>query len=244
MDTTTLNNNIQMIQSYYRFLMLGKYMEHHIKAEKHEITVSELRIPTGVHSSFGIRLPMIQGLMKQIHDNPDKKNIFGYLVEISAFRGIFGIMRELLDNNTIFSAYAVKRLWAQYFSFEQTIKLVRNVLSHTTTSGIILNIEDFVKQRDFLIYKKDPIIKFDFIYAEHRKEWTGGKEYWIHLELDFTSFKDGQSLLDIVSLHQLYMLSELCSNLCELCAAALPKPKKSIFVKKNHKTIWKTKRKL
>ena len=64
-------------------------MEHHIKSEKHEIQVDNLRIPTGEHSSFGIKLPMIQSLMTQIHDNPSKKNIFGYLIEVSAFRGIF-----------------------------------------------------------------------------------------------------------------------------------------------------------
>lgn len=224
--------------------MLGKYMEHHIKSEKHDILVSDLRISTGEHSSFGIKLPMIKSLMTQIHENPTKKNIFGYLIEISAFRGIFGIMRELLDNNPTFFAYVGQRLGSQYFSFEQIIKLVRNVLSHTTTSGIYITIEDFVKQRDYLIYAKDPIVKLDFIYAEQRKERTGSKEYGIHLELDFTKFQEGQSLFDIVSLHQLYMLAELCSNLCELCASTLPKPKKSNSLKKNIKTIWKTEHKV
>lgn len=228
-----------MIQSYYRFLMLWKYMEHHIKSEHHEIQVSDLRIATGEHSSFGIKLPMIKSLMKQIHENPDKKNIFGYLVEVSAFRGIFGIMRELLDSTSPFFVYSSQRLWSQYFAFEQSIRLIRNVLSHTTTSGIILNIEDFVKQRDFLIHEKDPVVKFDFVYAEHWKEWTWSKDYGIHLELDFTKFKEGQSLFDSISLHQLYMLAELCSNLSELFSTTLPKPKKSISLKKNTKTIWK-----
>ena len=244
MDTKTLSNNIQMIQSYYRFLMLGKYMEHHIKSEKHEITVADLRITTGEHSSFGIKLPMIKSLMTQIHENPNKKNIFGYLIEVSAFRGIFGIMRELLDSNPTFFAYSSQRLWSQYFSFEQSIRLIRNVLSHTTTSGIILNIEDFVKQRDFLIHEKDPVIKFDFVYADNWKERTGSKDYGIHLEFNFTKFQEGQSLFDIISLHQLYMLAELCSNLCELCSSTLPKPKKPNSLKKNTKTIWKTEHKI
>ena len=51
-------------------------MEHHIKTEQHQVQVSDLRILTGEHSSFGIKLPMINSLMKQIHENPDKKNIF------------------------------------------------------------------------------------------------------------------------------------------------------------------------
>lgn len=217
--------------------MLGKYMEHHIKSEQHEIHVSDLRITTGEHSSFGIKIPMVKSLMNQIHENPDKKNIFGYLIEISAFRGIFGTMRELLDSNETFSNYAKIKLGNQYFSFEQTIRLIRNVLSHTTTSGILLRIEDFVKQRDFLIHEKDPLVKFDFVYSENRTERTGSKEYGIHLALDFTKFQEGQSLFDMVSLHQLYMLAELCSNLCELCAATLPKPKNTNSLKKNGKSV-------
>jgi hypothetical protein len=148
-------------------------------------------------------------------------------------------MRELLDSTSPFFVYSSQRLWSQYFAFEQSIRLIRNVLSHTTTSGIILNIEDFVKQRDFLIHEKDPVVKFDFVYAEHWKEWTWSKDYGIHLELDFTKFKEGQSLFDSISLHQLYMLAELCSNLSELFSTTLPKPKKSISLKKNTKTIWK-----
>lgn len=110
-------------------------------------------------------------------------------------------------------------------------------MSHTTTSGIILRIEDFVKQRDFLTHEKDPVVKLDFVYAEHRSEWTGSKEYGIHTQIDFTHLKEGDSLFDSISLHQLYMLAELCSNLCELCAATLPKPKKANSLKKNHKII-------
>lgn len=75
-----------MLQSYYRFLMLGKYLEYTLHSDLHHIGVDDLRIVTGEHSSFGIKVPMIKTLIKQIHENPDKKNIFGYLVEISAFR--------------------------------------------------------------------------------------------------------------------------------------------------------------
>jgi hypothetical protein len=87
-------------------------------------------------------------------------------------------------------------------------------------------------------------VKFDFVYADNWKERTGSKDYWIHLELNFTKFQEGQSLFDIISLHQLYMLAELCSNLCELCASTLPKPKKTNSLKKNMKTVWKMERKV
>lgn len=79
-------------------------------------------------------------------------------------------MRELVDNNDLFFEYAKEKLGDQYFAFEQTIRLIRNILSHTTTSSIILRIEDFVKQRDFLTHEKDPLIKLDFVYADHRNE--------------------------------------------------------------------------
>ena len=80
-------------------------------------------------------------------------------------------MRELVDGNEVFQKFAFSRLNAHYFAFEQIIRLVRNVLSHTTTSDLSLKTEDFIKQKDYLTHEKQPIITLKFLYAPHRKEW-------------------------------------------------------------------------
>lgn len=229
-----MSTNIKLLQSYYRFLSLGKYLEFTIQNKDFSKEVLDIAIVTWEKSHFGIRSSLVKKLLKQIHENPNQKNIFWYLVEISSFRGIFGIMRELLENNKDFKSFVEKRLENEYFAFEQIIRLIRNILSHTTTAEVCIKKDDFTKQKDFLLYEKNPNIKFNFLYANHRKERNWRPDYWISLSFDFTKIKESISLFDIISLHNLYLLWELCYNLCEIfrVQTSTKKPSKSIWKKK------------
>jgi len=227
-----MNSNIQLLQGYYRFLSLGKYLEFLIQSKDFSKEVLDIAIVTGERSHFGIKSPLIKTLLKQIHEKPNQKNIFWYLVEISSFRGIFGVMRELLENSENFKKFVESRLSDQYFAFEQTIRLIRNILSHTTTAEICIRKDYLIKQRDFLIYEKKPNIDFDFSYSKYRTEWNWNEKYGIKLNIDLNKIKDWTPLFDVISLHQLYILSELCYNLCEIFKAKYP-------VKKIKKSVWK-----
>jgi hypothetical protein len=138
------------------------------------------------------------------------------LVEISAFRGVLGTTKELIDSEFAFQRYLRDSLGDQFFAFEQIIKFVRNVLSHSTTSHVQIKIDDFIKQKDFLKKNKGMLIDLNLVYAKIFPLWKGSKDYGIQIQLDFKKMKDGQSLFDILSLHQLYMLTELCYNLSEI----------------------------
>ena len=151
-----------------------------------------------------------------MYKNPDKKNIFWYLVEISAFRWIVSSTRELLDNNKEYHDFVSQKLKDQYFAFEQIIKLIRNVLSHTTTASINLKPDDFEKQKDFLVSEKKSIIDFTMKYATYFREWKWTSAYWITIKIDFKKLKNGQKLFEIIPVHQLYLLSELCYNMSEV----------------------------
>lgn len=224
--------NIQLLQGYYRFLSLGKYLEFLIQSKDFSKDVLDIAIMTGKKSHFGIRSSLVKNLLKQIHEKPEQKNIFWYLVEISSFRGIFGIMRELLENNQNFKKFIQKKLDIEYFSFEQTIRLVRNVLSHTTTAEICIKRDDFIKQKDFLLHQKINNIKFDFLYAKNREEWKWKADYGVSVFIDFETLKEWTPLFDIIPLHNLYLLSELCYNLCEIFRV-------QTSTKKPRKRIWK-----
>ncbi|HCB51815.1 TPA: hypothetical protein DEP21_04595 [Patescibacteria group bacterium] len=152
-------------------MSLGKYLEFIIQSKDFSPEVLDIAIVTGQRSHFGIKAPLIKNLLQQIHKHPDQKNIFGYLVEISAFRGIFSIMRELIDSNDVFQKFVVSRLHSDYFAFEQIIRFLRNIFSHSTTSDLSLKTEDFIKQKDFLNHEKDPFVKLIFVYSKHWKEW-------------------------------------------------------------------------
>lgn len=212
-----IKNNLLLLQSYYKSLHLGKFIEQLIKNNDLSRYTKDFPIKTSDHSSFIIKASNIKKTLSEISKNKEKRNIFGYLTEINAFKWIFSITRELIDNNTDFNKFIETRLKDQAFNFEQTIRFARNVLNHTTTSTIRLKEWDFRTQKEFLIkWKKIKKISLDFNYAKYIKERKWNKEYWIKTEINFEKLKEHVSFFEIISLHNLYLLSELCFNLSEI----------------------------
>lgn len=178
--------------------------------------VEDSKISTGEKSYFVIKGKMLKPILENIYKNPDKKNLFGYLIEISAFRWLFSTFKELMDNEVFFEKFLKQKLTKQYVGFEQIIKFLRNVLSHSTTSHLNLKTDDFIKQKEYLKKNVDTMIDFRFLYADFFPEWKGSKEYGLRITVDFKKLKDGESLFEVISLHQLYLLSELCFNISEV----------------------------
>jgi ferritin-like metal-binding protein YciE len=73
------------------------------------------------------------------------------MVEINSFRGIFSVMREMIETEEKFQIFLKQKLKDKYFAFEQVIRFLRNVLNHIETADVKLKIEDFVKQKDYVI---------------------------------------------------------------------------------------------
>ncbi|GHV22877.1 hypothetical protein FACS189428_5570 [Clostridia bacterium] len=137
-------------------------------------------------------------------------------------------MREMIENIPSFRNALQAIFGKEYFPFEQTIRFLRNVLSHSSTTSLLIQLEDFQKQKDFLLSEKDskgrikPItkkIKLHFLYRDHLPEREGSPDYACEIEIDFITLKPQTSLRKIVSLHQMYMLSELCYNISKVITA-------------------------
>lgn len=91
---------LKLLQGYYYFLSLGKFMEQVILTNDLSDLAMDLPIKTGrTNSSFQLRGNLIHNLLHSIHKNPQKRNVYGYLTEISAFKGIFSVMREAIEND-------------------------------------------------------------------------------------------------------------------------------------------------
>ncbi|MDR2416152.1 MAG: hypothetical protein LBD75_06195 [Candidatus Peribacteria bacterium] len=211
---------IELLQGYYKFLSLGKFFE--VQAQTTSFVLSHhLPIATGDHTKFSINAELTSSLLTEIHKHPHSKNVFGYLVEISAFRGIFSVMREMIENLPSFRD-ALKTIFAdQYLPFEQTIRFLRNVLSHSSTPSLLIQQEDFQKQKEFLASQKIKKIRLQFFYHAHLPEWEGSPEYVCKITVNFATLKTGTSLRNVVSLHQMYMLSELCYNITKVITKRL-----------------------
>ena len=232
---------LKLLQGYYHFLSLGKFMEQVILRNDLSDLAMNLPIKTWKKSSFLLKESLIKNLLVSLYKHPDKRNVYGYITEISAFKGIFSVMREVIENDASLREFLKTTLQDQYFPFEQMIRFLRNVLNHSTTSWLTLKVEDYEVQRDFILSPKvqrlqklkgSAEISLDFVYAKYISQRKGSTTYGIHFKLDFAQLKPWIGLEHLISWHDLYLLAELCFNLSQLVersSSNLPKetPKKT-----------------
>lgn len=225
---------LRLIQGYYHFLMLGKFMEQLMLTNDLSDLAMDYPLRTGKNTSFMLKERMLKRLFTSFYGHQEQRNVYGYLTEISAFRGIFSVMREMIENDANFREYLKDLLKDQYFPFEQLIRFLRNVLNHTTTSSLKLKLEDYEVQRDFILSPKvqrvqklngSARITLEFHYSKYVAQRKGSLEYWIQLSIDFKKLKPDLQLEKLVSRYQLYLLSELCFNIAQLADQHF-KPKK------------------
>ena len=145
MISKKIKDNIQLLQWFYRFLYLWKFLENVIKYNDMSKYALDFAIPTSDKKNFLLKWAVIKKLLSEIYSNPSKKNIFGYMIEINSFRGIFSVTREMIETQKSFEIFLQKKLKDKYFAFEQVIRFMRNVLNHIETADINLKVDDFVK---------------------------------------------------------------------------------------------------
>lgn len=130
----------------------------------------------------------------------------------------------MIENSPSFRTFLQAIFGEEYFPFEQVIRFLRNVLSHSSTPSLLIQQEDFEKQKFFLTSKKDfkgLKIRLHFVYKQHLPEREGSPEYVCEIEINFAALKTGISLWEVVSLHQMYLLSELCYNISKVISARM-----------------------
>ena len=229
-----MQDYIDLLQWYYKFLSLGKFFE--TQTQKNLFTLPKnLPITTGPTTKFSINAELTSNLLSEIHKHPDQKNVFGYLTEISAFRGIFSVMREMIENLPSFRKALQTIFQDQYLPFEQTIRFLRNVLSHSSTPSLLIHQDDFQKQKDFLLSQKVKKISLHFLYSSHLPEREGSKNYACDAEINFSTLAPNISLRKVVSLHQMYLLSELCYNITKVLAQRIKASQKKTRSKISHR---------
>lgn len=172
-----------------------------------------IKIPTWDKTTFMLNGNNLKDKLKLISQNPWKKNIFWYFVELSSFRWVMGVMNELLETEWGFAPFVEKMLWQQYFDFVHIIKFARNVLMHATSAQLSLDINSFEKHRVYLISQNKPILNLDFNYSKKINWRSGSQDYSVNIQLNFTKMYSWKSFWKVISVHQLYLLCELCYNL-------------------------------
>jgi hypothetical protein len=67
--------DIELLQGYYHFLYLGKFLEQHIQENDLTKQVHDTKITTGKSTHFIVKKEKIQRLLNEIHKHPDKQNV-------------------------------------------------------------------------------------------------------------------------------------------------------------------------
>lgn len=80
---------VELLQGWYNYLYMGKFLEQVIMHNDLSVYASNISVPTTDSQRFMLNGDKIKQKLKVIYDNPGKKNVFGYLVELSSFRGVF-----------------------------------------------------------------------------------------------------------------------------------------------------------
>ncbi len=132
-------------------------------------------------------------------------------------------MREMIEHHASSRNILQDLLKDQYIPFEQIIRFLRNVLTHTSTSRIAIQEEDFQKQKEFLLSKHIKNLHLNFIYSSYIPQRKGNKDYACQIQLEISAIQPHVSLFDLISLHQMYLLTELCYNVSLLMTQRIKK---------------------
>jgi len=151
--------------------------------------------------------------------------LFEYFVQFNAFRGICMAMVEVLRLDTQFKYFIQTKLQTKFEDFFDILSFIRNVLSHNIHADIFLEQKDFDGTlKRIRRMKRDSNILFEFTYSKDLPELNSPiEEYGFSSQIDFESLKKDIPFLQIISLMELMMISELCFNF--------------VIVYKNKKTI-------
>ncbi len=208
-----IKSQLFLLQWYYNYLYLGKFLENIIMNNDFSKYAQDLKIPTWDNTSFMLNGNNLKDKLKLISQNPGKKNIFWYFVELSSFRGVMSVMNELLETEWNFVPFLNDLLWKQFFDFVHIVKFARNVLIHATGSQLFIGINSFDKHRTFLTSKNKTILNINFNYSKKISWRTWSKDYSVDIKIDFAKMYSWRSFWKVISVHQLYLLCELCYNI-------------------------------
>lgn len=215
-NETLLDDALLLIEQNFYFLHMGEFFGKLSKTE--DLTDRSLFVVKKYENErpYYFNAEIIQELLINAR-NTKKEDIslFEYFVEFNAFRGICMAMVESLRFESPFKDFMQELFGEQFENFFDIVSFVRNVLSHNIHSEICLNDKDFdgtLKRIRRMQRSSD--IAFSFQYSLNLPEIGAPNDAYIFTcNINFESLEAGMPFLEILSMWELMMLSELCFNL-------------------------------
>jgi hypothetical protein len=216
-DTETLlDDALLLVEQNFYFLHMGEFFGKLSKTEN--FTDRSLFVVKKYENerAYYFNAEIIHELLLNAQKTKKEDiSLFEYFVEFNAFRGICMATVESLRFESPFKEFMQNLFKEQYENFFDIISFVRNVLSHNIHSEIRLNAKDFDGTlKRIRRMQRDSNIMFSFQYALNLPEIGAPNDaYTFTCNINFEALTEGMPFLEILSMWDLMMLSELCFNL-------------------------------
>jgi len=215
---TLVDDALLLVEQNFYFLHAGEFYA----ALNHREDLSDV-VPEGIvrhfddGTAYTFSGAMVRAVLEDDHRHGDESGgLFTWFVEFNAFRGVAMGMLEALAHPSAFQTFVRERLGeARYENFVDIVAFVRNVLSHNTHAEIHLNEKDYLGRRKRIARMgRELNVRFEFNYHEDLPEIAApSPEYGARFVVDFAALSESIPFLDILTMGELMMLSELCFNL-------------------------------
>ncbi len=211
-----LEDALLLVEQNFYFLNMGEFLGKIAKTENLSERSLFVVKKCSEDQAYYFNAEIIYELLENAREyRNEEMSFFEYFVEFNAFRGICMAMVESLRLESPFQDYIKEKMQEQYENFFDILSFVRNVLSHNTHAEIRLNNKDFdgTLKRIRRMRRKEKVT-LEFRYSQTLPEISPpNSQYGLDICIDFLSLKKGDAFLDILSLWDLFMISELCFNL-------------------------------
>lgn len=211
-----LDDALLLIEQNFYFLHMGEFFGKLSKTE--DFTDRSLFVVKKYekNQAYYFNAQIIHELLLNAQKSQKEEiSLFEYFVEFNAFRGICMAMVESLRFESPFKTFMQELFNEQYENFFDIVSFVRNVLSHNVHSEIRLGQKDFDGTlKRIRRMGREPKLFFNFQYALNLPELGAPNDaYSFTCKIDFSALEEGMPFLEILSMWDLMMLSELCFNL-------------------------------
>jgi len=215
-NTILLDDALLLIEQNFYFLHMGEFLGKLSKTE--DLVHRSLFVVKKYEDdkAYYFNSEIIHELLVNARETKkDEISLFEYFVEFNAFRGICMAMVESLRFESSFKIYMQQLFREEYEDFFDILSFVRNVLSHNIHSEICLNEKDYEGTlKRIHRMGRNPDMAFAFQYSRTLPELGAPNDaYTFTCKINFEDLTEGIPFLEILSMWELLMLSELCFNL-------------------------------
>ncbi|MBN1838650.1 MAG: hypothetical protein JW802_01245 [Campylobacterales bacterium] len=211
-----LDDALLLVEQNFYFLHMGEFLGKLSKTE--DLLDRSLFVVKKYEEgkAYYFNAEIIQELLINARQTTSETiSLFEYFVEFNAFRGICMAMVESLRFESPFKSFMQELFGEQYENFFDILSFVRNVLSHNIHSEICLSEKDYDGTlKRIRRMNRNPNITFSFQYSLNLPELGAPNDAYVFTcKIDFEALCEGMPFLEILSMWDLLMLSELCFNL-------------------------------